>query len=60
MSETATRANVGKVAEIEGVVVDAVFPDRLPAIYNALRIQVPEADGPSGNRPHRRGSAASR
>ena len=45
MSETATEANVGKVAEIRGVVVDAVFPDRLPAIYNALRIQVPEADG---------------
>ena len=45
MSETATEANVGKVAEIRGVVVDAVFPVRLPAIYNALRIQVPEADG---------------
>ena len=39
MSETATEANVGKVVEIKGVVVDAVFPDRLPAIYNALRIR---------------------
>jgi F-type H+-transporting ATPase subunit beta len=45
MSETATEANVGKVVEIKGVVVDVLFPDRLPAIYNALRIQVPEADG---------------
>jgi F-type H+/Na+-transporting ATPase subunit beta len=47
MSETATEANVGKVVEIKGVVVDVVFPDRLPAIYNALRIQVPDA----GERP---------
>jgi F-type H+/Na+-transporting ATPase subunit beta len=43
MSETATEANVGKVVEIKGVVVDVVFPERLPAIYNALRIQVPDA-----------------
>jgi F-type H+/Na+-transporting ATPase subunit beta len=43
MSETA-EANVGKIVEIRGVVVDAVFPQRLPAIYNALRIQVPDAD----------------
>jgi F-type H+-transporting ATPase subunit beta len=45
MSETATPTNVGKVVEIKGVVVDAVFPDQLPAIYNAPRINVPEADG---------------
>jgi F-type H+/Na+-transporting ATPase subunit beta len=45
MSETATEGNVGKIVEIRGVVVDAVFPHRLPAIYNALRIQVPDADG---------------
>jgi F-type H+-transporting ATPase subunit beta len=37
--------NVGKVVEIKGVVVDAIFPDRLPAIYNALEIKVPAADG---------------
>ncbi len=34
--------NVGKLIEIKGVVVDAVFPDRLPAIYSALRITRPE------------------
>jgi F-type H+-transporting ATPase subunit beta len=45
MSETATEANVGKIVEIKGVVIDAVFPERLPAIYNALRIEVPEAEG---------------
>src|ERR1043165_8976035 len=36
--------NVGKIIEIN-VVVDAVFPDELPEINNALRITVPEADG---------------
>ena len=28
--------NVGSLIEIKGVVVDAVFPSRLPAIYSAL------------------------
>jgi F-type H+-transporting ATPase subunit beta len=36
--------STGKLLEIKGVVVDAVFPDKLPAIYSALRI--PRADGP--------------
>jgi F-type H+-transporting ATPase subunit beta len=45
MSETSVQSNVGKVVEIRGVVVDAIFPDQLPAIYNALRIAVPEEDG---------------
>jgi F-type H+-transporting ATPase subunit beta len=30
--------NVGKIVEIKGVVLDAVFPDELPEIYTALRI----------------------
>jgi F-type H+-transporting ATPase subunit beta len=39
----ATRnGNVGKLIEIKGVVVDAVFPERLPEIYSALRIERPE------------------
>src|SRR5438067_80986 len=37
--------NVGKVVEIKGVVVDAVFPGSLPEINTALRITVPERDG---------------
>src|SRR6266542_6853103 len=37
--------NVGKVVEIKGVVVDAVFTERLPEINTALRITAPEADG---------------
>src|SRR5712691_9773552 len=39
------RGNVGKVLEIKGVVIDAVFPEDLPAIYSALRIDVPEGNG---------------
>ena len=31
--------NVGRIVEIKGVVIDAVFPDQLPAIYAALHIQ---------------------
>ena len=34
--------NVGKIVEIKGVVIDAVFTEQLPQIYNALRIQIPE------------------
>jgi F-type H+/Na+-transporting ATPase subunit beta len=37
--------NIGKIVEIKGVVIDAVFADRLPAIYTALRIELPERDG---------------
>ena len=39
------RANTGRIIEIKGVVIDAVFPDVLPGIYNALAIEVPTADG---------------
>ena len=41
----ATEKNVGKIVEIRGVVIDAVFHGELPSIYNALRIEVPEQDG---------------
>ena len=34
--------NVGKLIEIKGVVIDAVFPDKLPEIYSALRIARPD------------------
>ncbi len=46
MSEHA-QGTAGKVVEIKGVVIDAVFPDVLPGIYNALAIEVPTADGSS-------------
>lgn len=44
MSDTAT-AVVGKVEEIQGVVIDVHFPDGLPAIYNALEIDVAAVEG---------------
>src|SRR5689334_238609 len=37
--------NVGKVIEIRGVVIDAVFTDNLPEIYTALRIALPDGKG---------------
>src|SRR4029079_12803477 len=42
MAENGTTArNVGKVIEIKGVVIDEIFPDRLPHIYSALQIDMP-------------------
>ena len=34
------RTNTGRIIEIKGVVIDAVFPDRLPEIYTALEIEI--------------------
>jgi F-type H+/Na+-transporting ATPase subunit beta len=45
MPEKKDSKNIGRLVEIKGVVVDAVFHEQLPAIYNALRIHVPEQDG---------------
>src|SRR6187549_1754631 len=42
MPDTSTSGrSVGKIIEIKGVVVDAVFPDRLPEILTALEIEAP-------------------
>ncbi|HSI81055.1 MAG TPA: F0F1 ATP synthase subunit beta, partial [Solirubrobacterales bacterium] len=38
-------ANVGRVEQVMGVVVDVAFPEPLPGIYNALKVEVPEQDG---------------
>ena len=46
MSENGTdSANTGRIIEIKGVVIDAVFPDELPEIYTALAIEVPQDGG---------------
>ena len=37
------KPNVGRIEEIQGVVIEAVFPERLPEIYHA--ITVPRASG---------------
>src|SRR4249920_2686353 len=45
MSENGVdRTNTGRIIEIKGVVIDAVFPDRLPEIYTALEIEIAEGD----------------
>ena len=36
--------NVGKIIEIQGVVIDALFPHELPGIYHAVRISVDGRD----------------
>ncbi|MEK6252968.1 MAG: F0F1 ATP synthase subunit beta, partial [Actinomycetota bacterium] len=41
----AENGNVGRVEQVTGVVVDAVFPEELPEIYSAVKIEVPEGDG---------------
>ncbi len=50
MSEDGKRqANTGRIVEIRGVVLDAVFTDRLPEINTALSIEIPREDGTSDN-----------
>jgi F-type H+-transporting ATPase subunit beta len=41
-------SNTGKVEQVTGVVVDVAFPDELPEIYSALKIEIPEGDGRAG------------
>jgi len=36
---TEEKRNVGRIEEIQGVVIEAVFPDELPEIYTALLIE---------------------
>ena len=35
--------NVGRIEEIQGVVIEAVFPDKLPEINHAIIVKRPEA-----------------
>ena len=36
--------NVGRIESIQGVVIDAVFPDKLPEINHAIKVRRPEAE----------------
>jgi F-type H+-transporting ATPase subunit beta len=47
-NDSTSENNVGKIVEVKGVVVDAVFTGALPEIYNALRITVPGENGSPG------------
>jgi F-type H+-transporting ATPase subunit beta len=40
MAESNNGTNVGRVEQVTGVVVDAVFPEKLPEIYAAVKIEM--------------------
>ncbi|HEY3728054.1 MAG TPA: F0F1 ATP synthase subunit beta [Solirubrobacteraceae bacterium] len=40
---TETKQNTGRIEEIQGVVIEAVFPDKLPEINHAITVKRPEA-----------------
>ncbi|MFZ0042929.1 MAG: F0F1 ATP synthase subunit beta [Solirubrobacteraceae bacterium] len=40
---TETKRNTGRIEEIQGVVIEAVFPDKLPEINHAIIVRRPEA-----------------
>ena len=40
--------NVGRIDEIQGVVIEAVFPDRLPEINHAITVARPAAAAADG------------
>src|SRR5512140_570681 len=42
-TEESRTANVGRIEEIQGVVIEAVFPDKLPEINHAIKVHRPEA-----------------
>ena len=44
MATNSDQKNRGKIVEIKGVVIDAVFPNELPEIYSALRITVDDRE----------------
>ena len=44
MATNSDQKNRGKIVEIKGVVIDAVFPNELPAIYSGLRITVDDRE----------------
>ena len=43
-TETQVKQNVGRIEEIQGVVIEAVFPDELPEINTALHIKRSDAN----------------
>ena len=42
--ENGAARNVGRIEEIQGVVIEAVFPDRLPEINHAITVERPPAN----------------
>src|SRR3954447_23050945 len=52
MAATTEKKNVGRIEEIQGVVIEAVFPEELPEIYSAITVEreinPEETEGVSG------------
>ncbi|HWT92266.1 MAG TPA: F0F1 ATP synthase subunit beta [Solirubrobacteraceae bacterium] len=44
-TQTQTGGNTGRIEEIQGVVIEAVFPDHLPEINSAITVARKDADG---------------
>ncbi|CAA9504155.1 MAG: ATP synthase beta chain [uncultured Solirubrobacterales bacterium] len=44
-SRNGSQRNVGRIEEIQGVVIEAVFPGGLPDLYAALAVQAPQQAG---------------
>jgi F-type H+/Na+-transporting ATPase subunit beta len=44
MSATTEKTNTGRIEEIQGVVIEAVFPDKLPQINHAITVKRPGAE----------------
>ena len=42
------KKNIGRIEEIQGVVIEAVFPERLPEINHAILVRKPEAAARGG------------
>ncbi|MGH2868067.1 MAG: hypothetical protein ACRDNK_10945, partial [Solirubrobacteraceae bacterium] len=42
-STSESQQNTGTIEEIQGVVIEAVFPDKLPQINNAILVKRPES-----------------
>src|SRR5512145_1893674 len=43
------RTNAGTVEQVTGVVIDVVFPDHIPEIFSALKIEIPAEGGRTEN-----------
>src|SRR3954447_18754781 len=41
--------NVGRIEEIQGVVIEAVFPEELPEIFSAITVKRPDTDETRAN-----------
>jgi F-type H+-transporting ATPase subunit beta len=48
-TEAETKPNVGRIEEIQGVVIEAVFPDKIPEINHAITVKRPDSARAEGD-----------